>query len=90
MIAEATIDCYNASERVMGFHTMIDEHLEVPFQTCVLGADVTVTGVDLSDDEQVVVICARGRWRQRIPVLELPLPTPPPGVRSGSRHTATD
>ena len=32
MIAEATVDCYNDSECVTGFHTMIDEYLEVPFR----------------------------------------------------------
>jgi hypothetical protein len=40
--------------------------------------EVTVTGVDLTEDEQIVAICARGRSRQRIPILDLPLPTPPP------------
>jgi len=79
MIAEATVDCYNDSECVTGFYTMIDEHLDVPFQTEVLGLDVTVTGVDLGGDDQIVAICARDRGRGRIPILDLPLPTPPPG-----------
>ena len=38
MVAEATLDCYNDSECVTGFYTMIDEHLEVPFRTEVLGS----------------------------------------------------
>ena len=79
MIAEATVDCYNDSECVTGFYTVLDEHLDVPFETSVLGVDVTVTGIDLTDDEQIVVTCARGRWQQRIPILDLPLPAPPPG-----------
>jgi calcium binding protein len=78
MVAEATVDCYNDSECVTGFYTMLDEHLAVPFQTSVLGVDVTVAGIDLTDDEQVVAVCVRGRSRQRIPVLDLPLPTPAP------------
>lgn len=77
LIAEATVDCYNDSECVMGFHAMIEEHLAVPFQTVVLGVDVTVTGVDLTDDEQIVAVCVRGKSKQRIPVLDLPLPAPP-------------
>ena len=77
--AAATLDCYNDSECVTGFYTMLDEHLEVPFETEVLGVDVTVTGIDLGDDNQIVAICTRERWRQRIPILDLPLPTPPPG-----------
>lgn len=32
---------------------------------------------DLTDDS-IVAICARGRDRQRIDLLDLPLPTPPP------------
>jgi hypothetical protein len=43
-----------------------------------LGVDVTVTSIDLTDDDQIVAICARGRSRQRIPILDLPLPTPLP------------
>jgi hypothetical protein len=78
MIAAATVDCYNDSECVTGFYTMLDEHLAMPFQTCVLGVDVTVTGIDLADDDQIVAVCAGGRGRQRIPILDLPLPTPAP------------
>jgi hypothetical protein len=77
LIAEATVDCYNDSECVTGFYTMIEEHLAVPFQTVVLGVDVTVAGVDLTDDEQIVAVCVRGKSKQRIPVLDLPLPAPP-------------
>ena len=33
MVAEATVDCYNDSECVTGFYTMLDEHLALPFQT---------------------------------------------------------
>lgn len=77
LIAEATVDCYNDSECVTAFHTMIEEYLAVPFRTVVLGVDVIVTGVDLTDDEQIVAVCVRGRSKQRIPVLELPLPDTP-------------
>lgn len=78
LIAEATVDCYNDSECVTGFYTMLEDHLAVPFQTVVLGVDVTVTGVDLTDDEQITAMCTRGRSRQRIPILDLPLPEPSP------------
>lgn len=75
MVDEATVDCYNASEQVTGLYTMIEEHLSFPFETSVLGASVTVTGVDLSDDDRIVAICVRGGVRQRISLLDLPLPT---------------
>ena len=45
LIAEATVDCYNDSECVTGFYTMLDDNLTVPFQTVVLDVDVTVAGI---------------------------------------------
>jgi hypothetical protein len=78
MIAEATVDCYNHSECVTGFYTMLEDNLAMPFQTVVLGFDVTVTGVELGEDEQITAVCARGPAKQRVSILDLPLPTPPP------------
>ena len=78
LIAETIVDCYNDSECITGFYTVLEDNLAVPFQTVVLGVDVTVSGVDLADDEQIAAICTRSRSRQRIPILDLPLPTPPP------------
>lgn len=46
LIEEATVDCYNHSEHVTGLFTLLNEHLELPFDTSVLGVAVTVTGVD--------------------------------------------
>jgi hypothetical protein len=59
-------------------YTVLDERLEVPFETEVLGVKVTVERVELSDAEEIVAICRRGRGRQAIPILELPLPVPRP------------
>jgi hypothetical protein len=78
LIAEATVDCYNESECVTGFYTMLVDNLAVPFQTVVLGVDVTVTDVDLMDEELITAVCTRGTATQRIPIVDLPLPTPPP------------
>jgi hypothetical protein len=78
LITEATVDCYNDSECVTGFYTMLDDNLTVPFHTMVIGVDVTVARIDLTVDEQIMAICRRGRSTQRIPILDLPLPTPQP------------
>ncbi|MET1083953.1 MAG: calcium-binding protein [Burkholderiales bacterium] len=78
MIEEATIDTYGDSEQRVGFYTMIDENLALPFETQVLGVEATVTRIDLNDAEEIVAICTRGRSRQTIPILDLPLPTPAP------------
>ncbi len=78
MIEEATIDCYNESEQVTGLLTVIEDELKVPFKTQVLGVEVTVERVDLNGEDQIVAICSRETLRQSIPLLDLPLPTPPP------------
>ena len=78
LIAEATVDCYNESECVTGFFTMLEDSIAVPSQTVVLGVDVTVTRVDLTEDGQITAVCTRGKAKQRISILDLPLPTPPP------------
>lgn len=78
LIAEATLDCYTDSECVSGFLTLIDDNLGTPFKTEVLGVEVTVAKIEFSDDGNIVAGCTRGRSRQRIPILDLPLPTPPP------------
>jgi hypothetical protein len=78
MVEEATVDCYNESEQITGLFTVIEDELTVPFQTQVLGVDVTVERVDLNADDQIVAICSREKLRQSIPLLDLPLPTPPP------------
>ena len=78
MIEEATVDAYGESEQVGGFFTMIDERLAVPFETTLLGLPVTVKGVDLTERDEIVAICTRGRLRQPIPILDLVLPSPLP------------
>ena len=79
MIEQAMVDAHGESEQIAGWFTMIDENLTVPFETEVLGVPVTVERLDLDRSEQIVAVCARGRSRQLLPILDLPLPTPPPG-----------
>jgi len=78
LIAEATVDAYGDSEQCVGFLTMLGESLVLPFETDVLGVRVTVERIDLTDAEEIVAICRRGRDKQAIPILELPLPSPRP------------
>ena len=78
LIEEAVVDAYNESEQRTAFYTMLGENLDVPFTTEILGVEVSVQRVDLTDSEEIIVICARGRNRLAIPILELPLPVPPP------------
>ena len=78
LVEDATVDAYGESEQVTGLFTMIEEHLEMPFVTKILGMDVTVEKVDLSRRNPVIAICRRGSERQSIPILDLPLPSPQP------------
>ena len=78
LIEEATVDCYNDSEEVTGIFTMLEENLAVPFATTMLGVEVTVERVDLNKADEIVAVCRRGRERQRVPVIDLPLPDPKP------------
>jgi hypothetical protein len=78
LIEEATVDAYGDEEQRGGLFTMIEEQLALPFETEVLGVPVTVEGVDVTETEEIVAICRRGRTRQTLSILELPLPDPPP------------
>jgi hypothetical protein len=80
MAEEATVDAYNEAEQATGWFTMFEEHLALPFDTKVLGVEVTVERIDLSNHDDVIVVCRRDNARQSLPILELPLPSlPPPG-----------
>jgi hypothetical protein len=79
LIADATVDCYNESEKCTGLFTMLAEHLEIPFVTTVLGVAVTVIAVELTASDEIVAVCRRGRDLLRVALLELPMPDPRPG-----------
>jgi hypothetical protein len=78
MVEEATVDCHDEAEQVSGLYTTIADSLAVPFQTMVLGVDVTVEDVDLTGRGEIVAYCSRGQFRQAISILDLPMPAPPP------------
>ncbi|MDP9224706.1 MAG: calcium-binding protein [Actinomycetota bacterium] len=78
MIEEAIVDAYTEAEQAVGFHATIQQHLAIPFDTVVLGTTVTVKKIDVTVAGGLIAICYFGRTRQAIPLLELPLPDPPP------------
>lgn len=78
MIEEATADAHDESEQAAGWHSMLEDHLALPFETTVLGVMVKVTQLDLRGDNSIVAVCTRGRERQAIPIIDLPLPSPKP------------
>jgi len=78
LIEEAIIDAYGDSEQRTAFLTVLQDNLDLPFETLVLGVPVRVERVDLSPADEIVAICRRGTTRQAVPILDLPLPSPPP------------
>src|SRR6266446_4855148 len=87
MIEEATVDAYGESEQTVGFFTLLEERLKLPFTTEVLGMEVTVQRLDMTDDEQIVAVCLRGELQQPVPILDLTLPDPPPEGADRSEST---
>jgi hypothetical protein len=78
LIEEAIVDCYGESEEIGGFYSMLEDNLDLPFKTDVLGVRVTAERIELTVGDEIVAICTHGRTRQAISLLELPLPVPPP------------
>lgn len=78
MIEEATVDAYDESEQATGWFTMLENYLELPFETDVLGVRVTVAAVDLRDDNRIVAVCTRGKEKLAVGIADLPLSSPRP------------
>ena len=78
LVEEALVDAYGESEQTTAFYTMLENDLQLPFETQILGVMATVESIDITDDDQLVAVCRAGKTRQRISLSELPLPSPPP------------
>jgi hypothetical protein len=78
MVAEAIVDAYDEYEQLAAFRAVIEDRLALPFDTAVLGVTVTVTAIQLRPGSGIVALCRRGRYRQAIGILDLPLPGPAP------------
>ena len=58
---------------------MIEENLKLPFESKVLEMLVQVVSLDIRDDGNgIIAVCKRGRERQAISLMDLPLPTSAP------------
>jgi hypothetical protein len=72
LIEEAIIDASGESGQRVGFLTMLEEHLVLPFTTHMLGMPVRVERVDLNDADDIVALCRHGRQRHTILLLNSP------------------
>lgn len=70
------MDAYGESEQVTGFYTMMGNDLRLPIETKILGMIVIVEGIDITEDDQLLAVCRKGKTKQRISRSELPLPSP--------------
>ena len=77
LIEEATVDAHDEDEQASGFFNVIDEYLALPFRTRIFGVDVSVVAVEM-DDEGIKAVCENAGKQQRVGLLDLPLPSPPP------------
>jgi hypothetical protein len=78
MIEEATVDAYGESEQATGWYTMLENCLELPFETELFGVRVAVVRLDLRDENQIVAVCKRGKEKLVVGIVDLPLPWPKP------------
>ena len=78
LIAVATMDCCDEDEQANGFFAIIDENVALPFTTRILGVEASVAAVVLGDVGRIKAVCERSGEQQRIDLIDLPLPSPPP------------
>jgi hypothetical protein len=78
LIEEATIDCYDEEEQASGFFAVIEDNLALPFTTRILGVDASVAAVEMDNEGRIKALCERSGEQQRIDLIDLPLPSPPP------------
>jgi hypothetical protein len=65
LLEEALVDAYGESEERTGFYTKLEEHLELPFETEVLGVQAVVERIDFDEAKEIVAICCRSRAGKR-------------------------
>jgi hypothetical protein len=78
LIEEATVDCHDEEEQLYGFFSTMEENLALPFMTPILGVDASVASIEMDDSGRIKAVCERDGQQQRIDLLDLPLPSPPP------------
>ena len=78
LIEEATVDCCDEEEQATGFFAIIEDNLALPFTTRILGVDASVAAILMNDDGRIKAVCEHNGEQQRIDLVDLPLPSPPP------------
>ena len=80
LIQRALLDAEDDEEQQMGFYEALEEHLRVPWRTALAGVPVVVKGLDVGEDDEILAVCLRDGEKVGVPLLDLPMPKPPPKV----------
>jgi len=78
LIHRAVLDAEDDEEQQMGFYEALEEHLRFPFKTALAGHPLVVKGLTVGEDDEILAVCLRGGEKVGIPLLDLPMPKPPP------------
>lgn len=70
LIEEATVDCYNEYEDRVGFLTMIQDNVPVPFQAMLHGDPVMISEID-GDDRVIKVTIEKNGNIYPVDILDL-------------------
>jgi len=79
-----------ARDKLLEAIAVIKDRLALPFETEVLGVRVTVERIDLTEADEMVALCRRGRTKQRIAVRDVPLPSPSPDGADSERGAMSE
>ena len=78
LIHRAVLDAEDEEEQQMGFYEALEEHLRFPFKTAISGVPLVVKGLGVGEDDEILAICIRDGEKVGVPLLDLPIPKPPP------------
>ena len=78
LIHRAVLDAEDDEEQQMAFYEALEEHLRFPFKTGLAGHPMIVQGLTVGEDDEILAVCLRGGEKVGIPLLDLPMPKPPP------------
>lgn len=80
LIDDVTVDAYNEDEQLWSFRQAFEDLAHLPFRATVVGADVTVTGIDFDGDVRrgLVAMCHRAGESYTVSLIDItpagPLP----------------
>lgn len=79
LIHRAIEDADDPEEQAAAFYEALEDHLRFPFRTALPGGEVlTVQGLAVGEDDEILAVCVRSGEKVGLPLLDLPLPKPPP------------